>query len=121
MPVRLMNLRLVPDDEAEEIRQLLTERGIDFYETPSGKWGISSPGLWLRSADQLDEAKSVLACYQAERYQRVNAEYEELKKSGMQRTLVDMIFESPLRFIVYLAVILVIVYFSIVPFLDFAA
>ncbi|MBL4851983.1 MAG: hypothetical protein JKY90_06855 [Gammaproteobacteria bacterium] len=119
MSVRLMNLRSVPEDEAEEIRQLLTEQGFDFYETPGGRWGISSPGLWLRDESDLDSAKAVLENYQVERYQRVRAEYDELKKIGMQRTWIDMVVESPGRVIFYLAVVGFIVYFSIMPFLRF--
>ncbi|MBN4050627.1 hypothetical protein JYU13_00820 [Gammaproteobacteria bacterium AH-315-M22] len=121
MSIRLMNLRSVPDDEAEEIRQLLTEQGFDFYETPGGRWGISSPGLWLRDKSSLGDAKTVLEHYQAERYQRARAEYGELKKTGMQRTWVNMIVESPGQVIFYIAVIGLILYFSIVPFLRFGA
>ena len=121
MAARLLNLRSVPDDEAEEIRRLLTEKGFDFYETPAGRWGISSPGFWLRDEGQLDAAKSVLSDYQAERYQRVRTEYEELKRQGMQRTLVDIVLESPGRFIFYVLVIALILYFSIVPFVNFAS
>ncbi|MGH8025314.1 MAG: DUF6164 family protein, partial [Pseudoxanthomonas sp.] len=29
----LLNLRNVPDDEADEVRAWLTESGMDFYET----------------------------------------------------------------------------------------
>lgn len=121
MSIRLMNLRSVPDDETEEIRQLLTEQGFDFYETPAGRWGISSPGLWLRDESSLDHAKTVLENYQAQRYQRVRTEYDELKRTGMQRTWIDMIVESPGRVIIYLAVVGLILYFSIVPFLRFGA
>ena len=37
----LFRLRNVPDDEAEEVRQLLEEHGIETYETDAGNWGIS--------------------------------------------------------------------------------
>ncbi|PCH63258.1 MAG: hypothetical protein COC09_06425 [Gammaproteobacteria bacterium] len=119
MSVRLLNLRPVPEDEAEEIRQLLTEKGFDFYETPAGRWGISSPGLWLRDQDRLSEAKAALESYQQERCQRVRAEYEELRQSGLHRTWADVIFESPLRLIFYVLVIGFILYLSIIPFLGF--
>lgn len=118
MAVRLMNLRPVPDDEAEEIRQLLAAQSFDFYETPAGRWGISSPGLWLRDESKVDEAKAALAAYQAERYWRVRGEYDELKKQGQHRTVLHIIFESPGRFVFYLLVIGLILYFSIVPFLS---
>ncbi|MBL1294623.1 MAG: hypothetical protein COB61_012245 [Thiotrichales bacterium] len=119
MSKRLLNLRPVPEDEADEIRQLLSDKNFDYYETPAGRWGISSPGLWLRDEERLAEAKSVLVTYQQERYQRMRAEHEELKETGMQRTLVDVIFESPFRFIFYILIIGFILYISIAPFLKF--
>ena len=47
MPELLFKLRNVPDDEAEEVRQLLNDHEINFYETRAGGWGISMPGIWL--------------------------------------------------------------------------
>jgi len=32
MPILLFSLRGVPDDEADEVRELLTEQNIDFYD-----------------------------------------------------------------------------------------
>lgn len=44
----LFKLRGVPDDEADEIRALLAEKQIEYYETSAGNWGISLPALWLQ-------------------------------------------------------------------------
>ena len=44
MTTLLLNLRQVPDDEAEEVRALLNEHRIAFYETTPSLWGIS-PGV----------------------------------------------------------------------------
>ena len=41
----LFNLRNVPEDEADEVRQLLTTHGVDWYETRPGPWGISTGAL----------------------------------------------------------------------------
>ncbi len=121
MSIRLLNLRSVPDDEAEEIRQLLGEKGFDYYETPSGRWGISSPALWLRDESQVDRAKSELDQYQKQRYLRAKEEYESLKREGEQRTYTDIFRESPGRFLFYILIITLILYFSIVPFVEFAS
>jgi len=48
----------------------------------------------------------------------VRGEYDELKKQGQHRTVLHIIFESPGRFVFYLLVIGLILYFSIVPFLS---
>ena len=48
MALLLFRLRNVPDDEADEVRHLLNENSIEFYETSAGNWGISMPAIWLR-------------------------------------------------------------------------
>ncbi|MBI5441365.1 MAG: hypothetical protein HY900_09165, partial [Deltaproteobacteria bacterium] len=45
-PRPFLNLRNVPADEADEVRDLLRANAIDFYETQPSPWGISSGGLW---------------------------------------------------------------------------
>ncbi|MEO6147766.1 MAG: DUF6164 family protein [Sulfuriferula sp.] len=119
MPARLFALNGVPDDEAEEVRTLLTSSGIDFYETPAGNWGISSPAIWLNDEHELDQARSVIEAYQHERQARVKQAYAALEKTGKQRTVIDVIKDNPLRFIIYLVAIVVIVYLSTKPFMDF--
>lgn len=119
MTARLFSLRDVPEDEAAEVRTLLAEHGFDFYETAGGNWGISAPALWLRDESRLAEARRVLDDYQAKRRERVRAEYNSLRQAGSQRTVLDVVRENPVRFIAYLLAILVILYFSTKPFLDF--
>ena len=41
----LFRLRHVPEDEAEEVRALLEQNSIEFFETFAGNWGISLPAL----------------------------------------------------------------------------
>ena len=50
MTHHLMNLRHVPDDEAEEIRALFEAHEVRYYETPPSRWGISMGGFWVRIA-----------------------------------------------------------------------
>jgi len=119
MPVKLFSLRGVPEDEAEEVRELLTGNGIDYYETPAGNWGISSPAIWLNKAGQLEKAKSLIEQYQNERRVRVRAEFEQLRSEGKAETVLDRIKSDPVRFVLYLALALFILYVSIQPFIDF--
>ena len=117
MSVRIFNLRGVPDDEAEDIRELLTDHAIDYYETPAGNWGISMPSLWLKQEHQLATAKELIETYQEERTARAKAEHAELRREGKHRTLFDEIKEHPLRFGAYLLAALVVLYFSTKPFM----
>ena len=118
MPVRLFNLRGVPDDEAEDIRSLLSKNNIEFYETSPGNWGISSPGIWLKTEEQQEKAKNLIATYQAQRAVQQREIYLQLKKEGNLPTFWSRFREEPIKFIAYLGIIVVILYFSIKPFLS---
>lgn len=119
MPVQLFRLRGVPDDEAEEIRELLSTNKIDYYETPGGNWGISMPAIWLKDESQLHEAQLLIQKYQGERLARVRDEYERFNREGKNKSIIDVIKQNPVRFIVYLAAIIAVIYLSTVPFIDF--
>jgi len=118
MPAKLFSFHNVPDDEAEEVRELLRSNDIDFYETPAGNWGISVPYIWLQDENELEKAKVLIGDYQKERLIRAREEYAQLGRTGRLRTLGDVIRENPLRFVVYLAAIAAVLYFSTRPFID---
>lgn len=109
----LFSLRGVPDDEADEVRELLKEEGIDFYETPPGNWGISMPALWLINTDEQEKAQTVLNAYQERRYQEQHALYLELKQKGEHKTLFKSIKERPLLFLALLVMMGFIGYVSL--------
>ncbi len=119
MAIRIFNLNGVPDDEIEEVRELLTQNNIDFYETPAGRWGISSPALWIKDETQHARVKEILAKYAAERATRKRAEYERLKKEGKQKTALDLIKEKPLFVAIYTALLALVLYLSTLPFIYF--
>ncbi len=118
MPLQIFSLRGVPEDEADEIRQLLEEHGIDFYETPAGNWGVSLPALWLRDASrQQDVAQQLIERYQIERAARAKAAYRQLKDAGQVQNILTMIKMRPLQFVIYLALIGLILSISLIPIL----
>lgn len=116
MSVLLINLRHAPDDEIAEIRALLGEHHIEFYETKANPWGISAAGIWLKNDNDKPRAKALLDDYQEQRYKEQRSEYERLKQSGQQRTFLDNLKEKPLQVVLYAAFVFIIVYFSIRPF-----
>ena len=118
MAVKLISLRGLPEDEIEEIRDLLEKNQVSFYETPGGNWGISMPAFWLRDDSVLDHCKALLETYQQQRYERVHEEYLQRKQRGEVDTMFDRIKQQPLRIIVYLAFLLLILYVSTMPFVD---
>lgn len=118
MPVRLFSLRNVPDDEAEDVRTLLTENHIDFYETSAGNWNISTPGIWLHEKEQLQQARKLINTYQEERAIVQREIYVQQKREGKQRTFLAILIDDPLKVIVYITIVGIILYFSTKPFLS---
>jgi non-ribosomal peptide synthetase component F len=87
----LFNLRNVPDDEAAEVRALLDEQQLDWYETQPGAFGISAAGLWLREEAQWPRARQALDAYQAQRQQRAR---EQARNQPSPR-FADLLREQP--------------------------
>lgn len=114
----LLNFRGVPDDEIEEVREVLQSGGIDIYETEPNPWAISAGGIWLADDSQYQAAKDLLDAYQEQRRTAARAEYQQKTQDGSCETIFDKIMAEPLRFIFYLAAVLAILYFSTKPFLD---
>lgn len=113
MSILLFSLRGVPDDEADEVRELLTEQDIDFYETPAGNWGVSMPALWLRNDDELIKAQSLLNTYQQQRAITQRELYLQKKQAGQHQTWWQCFKEKPLLHCVYFSAIGLVIYASI--------
>jgi len=119
MAARLFNLRNVPDDEASEVRQLLEENHISFYETKVSGWGFSSPAIWLNDEAQLDNARALLDAYQKRRAASARAAYEQLKQEGNAPTLLGNMLRHPFVSIGLILAILFVLYVSLSPFIQF--
>lgn len=110
MSTLLFSLRGVPDDEATEIRGLLTEHNIDYYETSAGNWGVSMPALWIINNEELIVAQQLLNEYHHQRAIEQREIYEQLKKEGKHTKLIDVFREKPFRFLIYLGAIAFVLY-----------
>jgi hypothetical protein len=93
----LLNLRNVPDDEADDVRALLDAHGIGFYETPPSGWGLFAGGIFVAANADIAEARRLMAEYQGERSARARAEYAEAKREGTAETFRTVLREQPLR------------------------
>jgi hypothetical protein len=114
----IFKLRSVSDDEADDIKILLTDNQIDFYESPAGNWGISMHALWVNDESQCNQAKQLIDEYQRERAQRIRQETQQKIEEGEFETFFQRLLSRPLQFLVLLAIILFILYLSIMPFLQ---
>lgn len=103
-------LRNVPEDEADDVRNLLTAHQIDFYETSAGNWGISLSAIWITHDEQFDEAKRLFDSYQTQRTLNMKAEYARLKKEGKHDTIQNRISANPLLYLIYLLVVIALLY-----------
>ena len=70
----LLNLRNVPDDEADDVRAMLESHSIDFYET-----------------------RALMDEYQASRRERARAEREQQLRDGSAETFTDTVRRDPMR------------------------
>lgn len=118
MAVLIFKLRNVPDDEADDIRVLLDDHQVEYYETGAGNWGISSPGIWLKNDGDREQAQQLIDEYQQQRSRAQREAYQQRKQAGEHKTLWQAFRDEPLRFIVYLLLAAVVAYFSIKPFLS---
>ena len=114
----LLNLRNVPDDEADDVRAMLDTHGIAFYETRPSPWGISSGGIWVSEVADFAEAKRLMADYQQRRGERVRAEYAAAKRSGTAETFASVLREQPGRVVlVSLAILFMLALVALPAFL----
>lgn len=109
----LFRLRGVPDDEADDIRELLSDHEIDFYETSAGNWGLSMPGIWIKEDERFQEARKLIDEYQKARIVKVRAEYARLKKEGKVKTFTERVKENPIQIIFFLAIIFMVLYLQV--------
>ncbi len=115
----LFRLRNVPEDEVDEVLQLLEENNIEVYETSAGNWGISMPALWVQDDAHYEHARELLEHYQTERGQRIRDEYDTLRRTGQAESLYTSFKDQPLRFVFYSILIVAVAYLSISIFFGF--
>ena len=113
-----MNLRHVPDDEADEIRVLFEDHEISFYETPPSRWGISMGGFWVHDNAEAARAKALLEQYQAERLELQRARYQEDLAAGRTGGLWWRLRHRPVTTLAACLAIAVILVFSLAPFVS---
>ncbi|HET7607702.1 MAG TPA: DUF6164 family protein, partial [Gammaproteobacteria bacterium] len=73
----LLNLRDVPDDEADDVRRFVDANAIGYYETRPSFWGVSAGGIWIRDDRDLAVAKRLMAEYQRARQVRAREQWAE--------------------------------------------
>jgi len=104
-----LNLRNVPGDEADDVRDLLRANAIDFYETQPSPWGISAGGLWIEDVDQLARARALMADYQARRRAQAREDRTAAEREGRAETFAGQLRARPLYVVGVLAAMVAII------------
>ena len=113
----LMNLRNVPDDEADDVRAMLDAQRIVFYETRPSLWGISAGGIWVTEDAAFADARHAMDDYQQQRSARARAEYAAAKRAGTAETFLTMLRAEPARVVMSVLGILVVLALMTLPFI----
>ena len=111
-------MRDVPEDEAEEVRDLLKQHNIEFFETFAGNWGISMPALWISNLDQFEHARELLDDYEKSRAARVQQDYQEKRLTGEAKSIRQLFLDRPFQFVAYWTLIAIVVFISIYYFFN---
>jgi hypothetical protein len=117
MPKLLLNLRGVPDDESAEIRALLDEQRIAYYETEPSRWGVSAGGIWIRHQEDVAKAERLMVEYQIRRRAAARAEHDAARRAGTAQTLWASLRREPLRALALVLGVAFLVALLALPFL----
>ena len=104
----VFRLRNVPINEAQDIRELLEDNDIAYFETSAGNWGISFPAIWIHESEKFELTRQLIDEYQNERAERLRKEYQSSRANGEVKTVWQSFTENPLRFTAFSAIIVVI-------------
>jgi hypothetical protein len=112
----LFKLAQVPDDEAQEIRMLLNEHQINYYETDAGFFRVGLDAIWLADGAQEQRARELIHAYQAERAIRQQQNYAQLVEAGQAPSMWQHFCAQPLRFMALVIAIIFVAGLTLLPF-----
>ena len=121
MAILLFKLHNVPDDEASEVRELLAQHEIYFYETYAGRWRLGVDAIWLTDATHEEQARELIRTYQLERTANQQKNYAELVEQGKAPSLWQNLRASPVRFVSLMIAVIFVLSFTLIPFIFFKA
>jgi len=116
MPHLIFKLNGVPEEEANEVRQMLDESEIPFYETDTGRWGLGYAAIWTQDKEIIDRAKNLVQEYQRSRFQRITEEHQKIEQMGEKISRLEFFLTSPIRFTLLIIFAVLLAYFTVAPF-----
>lgn len=116
MAALLFRLNQVPDDEAEDVRQILDQAGIEVYESSAGFFGLGVAAIWLRHNEDLPRARDLINDYQKARAEKTRADYEARVNAGEEVGFWQQSLRHPFRLIGSAALVVLILAVIMLPF-----
>lgn len=77
MAEKLFSYHIDNEEEAEAVRQLLDEHGIEHYSTPGSRWGFSQAAIWLQDPAQLESARQLVSDFQQDYARQARQHYQQ--------------------------------------------
>ena len=112
----LFKLAQVPDDEAADIRTLLNEHQIQYYETDAGFFRVGLDAIWLADSAQEARARELIKAYQVERTVPQQQNYAQLVEAGQVPSVWQLFCAQPIRFIASALAIIFVAGLTLIPF-----
>lgn len=116
MATLLFRLNQVPEDEAEDIRQLLDDAGFDVYETSAGFFGLGVAAIWLRDRNDASRALALIDKYQQQRAETMQSDYQDRIVNGEEIGFWQQSLQHPFRSLAVLAIIALVLAVIMLPF-----
>jgi len=118
MPTLVFRLRNVPEDEADDVRALMSDNEFDWYETSAGNWGIAMPGIWISNDEELLKARQLIDDYQTTRQSTMRKSYQQEIEEGTAVSFAQRLKQYPLRIAGLVLFCVFILFVSINPFMQ---
>lgn len=110
----------VAEDEANDVRDLLDELDLAYYETDGGRWRIGVQAIWVTHDDDFQRARQAIDEYQQTRAERFSQEWGQNAPSHFLAGFWQRCVENPLHVFMSLLSIVIILGFTLLPFLTFS-
>jgi len=102
---KVFDIAGAPNDEVDDVREMLDRNGITYYETPRANFGISVAAIWVRSEEEHRRARMLIDAYQKERRDKMRTSRCRVSaRVGWKR--------KEVLFFIFIVILLVWMFFS---------
>lgn len=107
----------VEENEANDVRDLLEELDVAYYETDGGRWRIGVQAIWVTRDEDYDLARQAIDEYQASRSERFQEQWQQNGSRNLFVGFWQRCTESPLHFFMSVLSIAIVLGVTLVPFI----